>query len=73
METMKFTTNIKCGGCIAKVGPALDQLLGKGNWSVDLSHPNKILVVKQLATDAPLSSSDICAVVQKNGFSIEEV
>ena len=28
METLKFTTNINCGGCIAKVTPFLDNKEG---------------------------------------------
>jgi len=28
METLKFKTNINCGGCIAAVTPSLDALKG---------------------------------------------
>ncbi|MFN8395005.1 MAG: heavy metal transport/detoxification protein [Bacteroidia bacterium] len=42
---MKFKTNIKCDGCIATVTPILDQSVGKGNWSVDLANPLRILTI----------------------------
>ena len=45
MPGKKFKTNIKCSACVAKVTPALDQLLGEGNWSVDLQHPDRLLEV----------------------------
>jgi len=40
---MTIDTKINCGGCIAKVQGDLNELLGKGNWSVDTSLPNKPL------------------------------
>lgn len=47
MNTIKFKTNIKCGACIDKVTPALDQVAGKGNWSVDLTDPNRTLTITE--------------------------
>ncbi|MES2060517.1 MAG: cation transporter [Bacteroidota bacterium] len=46
METLKFKTNIKCGGCIAAVTPALDNLKGVNKWEVDTSNPDKVLTVQ---------------------------
>ncbi len=45
METIKFKTNIKCSGCVAKVTPFLDEALGKENWQVDTNDPSKVLTV----------------------------
>jgi len=45
METVKFKTNIKCSGCVAKVTPFLDEAVGKQNWSVDYNDPAKVLTV----------------------------
>jgi copper chaperone len=45
METIKFKTNIKCSGCVAKVTPFLNEALGEDNWEVDYSNPSKILTV----------------------------
>ncbi len=46
MNTLKFKTNINCGGCIAKVTPFLDKAEGIASWSVDTNVPEKILTVK---------------------------
>lgn len=43
--TMNFETNLKCDDCITKVTPMLDQLVGAGNWKVELSDPRRILRV----------------------------
>lgn len=46
MNTLKFTTNIKCTGCVEKAAPFLNEAAGAGNWEVDLKAPEKTLVVK---------------------------
>ncbi|MBD1384631.1 hypothetical protein IDJ75_05015 [Mucilaginibacter rigui] len=68
METLKFKTNINCGGCIAKVTPALNETVGEGNWLVDTSVPEKILTVK-----AETISNSIIKRVESVGFRIEKV
>ncbi len=46
METLKFKTTIKCGGCIATVTPFLNQIEGISIWSVDTNSPDRILTVE---------------------------
>lgn len=46
METLKFKTNVNCGGCIANVTPHLNQIKGIGKWNVDTSNPLKVLTVE---------------------------
>jgi copper chaperone len=46
MSTLKFKTNIHCGGCIAKVTPQLNQIEGIDHWNVDIADPLKILTVE---------------------------
>jgi copper chaperone len=70
METIKFKTNIKCAGCVAKVTPHLNQVEGiEGNWQVDIYNSNKILTVEA----DKVSTSQIKEAVQKAGFTIEQV
>jgi len=45
MITLKFKTNINCGGCIKAVTPHLDKAEGVKSWSVDTVNPDKILTV----------------------------
>jgi copper chaperone CopZ len=68
MEPIKFKTDIKCSGCVAKVTPHLDEAVGEDNWNVDVSNPSKILSVV-----GETSESKIKEAVQKAGFKIEKV
>lgn len=67
MEKVLFKTNIKCGGCVATVTPHLNEAIGAGNWSVDVSDPAKILTVKEAALAEKAAQA-----VQKAGFKIEK-
>ena len=69
MKTLKFKTNINCGGCIKAVTPHLDKAAGISNWNVDTANPEKILTVEVEGTDA----SAVKRVVEKAGFNAEEV
>jgi copper chaperone CopZ len=67
---MKYTykTNINCGGCIASVTPALNQIDEIESWSVDTENPEKILSV-ELENDT--DSQCIIDAVSSAGFRIE--
>jgi copper chaperone len=69
METITFKTNMKCSGCIEKVTPALDELLGKDHWKVDLQNPGKTLT----ATGEDKEIKDVQSVVERAGFKVERV
>lgn len=67
---MKYTykTNINCGGCIASVTPALNQIDEIESWSVDTDNPEKILSVElEDGTDAQC----VIDAVALAGFRIE--
>lgn len=68
MKTLKFKTNIKCTGCIAKVTPFLNDETGIEKWDVDILNPEKILSVE---TDS-INSDKIIEAVEKAGFKAEE-
>lgn len=46
MAELKFKTNIKCNGCIAKVAPVLDKEKNINKWNVDLNDPERTLVIE---------------------------
>jgi copper chaperone len=69
MEKLKFKTNIKCSGCIAKASPSLDEKIGKGNWEVDLFTLQKTLTV----SSKNLNEDEIIAVVHDAGFTAEKI
>lgn len=68
MREYKFNTTIKCNGCISKVKPSLDGLVGVESWEVDILNPKKPLTV--IAKEG--ASHQIVETVQKAGFEISE-
>lgn len=69
METLKFKTNINCGGCIKAVTPHLDKATGVKSWQVDTNTPEKILTVEADGMDA----QSVKQVVEKAGFKAEAI
>lgn len=68
METLKFKTNIKCGGCIATVTPFLNDIETVQSWEVDVDHTDKVLTVEGSA-NAP----EVIDVLNKAGFKAERI
>ncbi|AFL82606.1 copper chaperone [Aequorivita sublithincola DSM 14238] len=69
MKTLKFKTNINCGGCVSKVTPFLNKQKGVESWEVDTANPDKILTIESDGA----SEEDIKATLQKVGFKAETV
>lgn len=70
METLKFKTNIKCSGCVAKSTPFLNEVVGENNWEVDVQNPDKTLTI---ATDDAVNPDVIIKAVESAGFKAEKV
>ena len=70
METLKFKTNIKCGGCITTVTPALNTLAGLAKWEVDTTNPEKILTVE---SNGALAANDVISVLRAKGYDAEKI
>ena len=66
METIKFKTNIKCAGCIAKNTPFLNEAVGEDNWEVDVQSPDKILTV---VTEEKIASDLVIKAVNNAGYT----
>ena len=69
METLKFKTNLRCGGCIANIKPELEKLEGLGEWKVDLSVPERLLEVEA----TPDKAASIVQAVKKAGNEISQL
>ena len=69
MKTVKFETNINCGGCIKSVTPFLNALDNIDLWKVDTDNPDKILEVTLDDED----TQSVIDAVKKAGFEIEKV
>ncbi len=69
METLRFKTSLKCGGCIRAITPGLESLNVINNWSVDLENPDKVLTV-----EAPDDISEVVIEsVKKAGYQISRL
>lgn len=66
MNTLKFKTNIKCAGCIAKATPVLNEKLGEGKWEVDI-----MTLKKTLTVTTNLKETEVIPIVNEAGFSAE--
>lgn len=69
MKTLKFKTNIKCAGCLARVSPSLNETAGEDNWEVDTKTPEKILTV----VSDELDESSIIFAINEAGFNAERI
>ena len=69
MKTLKFKTNIKCDGCLAKVTPKLNDTAGEDNWEVDIKTPEKILTVASDNVD----EKTIISALKVAGFNAERI
>ena len=69
METYKFRTNLKCGGCVATVAPFLDALEGIEKWSVDLSVPERLLTVEVEG----IEPAGVTKVIGDAGYQAEQI
>lgn len=69
MEILKFKTNMKCEGCVAKVKPQLDAIKEIVNWSVDLKNPDRVLSV-EMQSDSP---SQVLKALQTSGYKGEQI
>ena len=68
METLKFKTNINCGGCIRSVTGFIEEVPGISHWEVDTENPDKILTVTGDVTPAVIVEA-----VEEAGFDIQEL
>lgn len=66
-STLKFKTNINCGGCIAKVTPLLNEAEGVCHWEVDTTNSAKVLTVQAEG----ITEEEVIAIVNEAGFKAE--
>lgn len=70
MTTLKFKTNIKCSGCIAKTTPYLNEAVGENNWNVDVQNADKILTI---AANAGINEKVVIQALEKAGYTAEKI
>lgn len=73
MTTLKFKSNIKCTGCLAKVSPILNAEPMLENWEVDIYTPEKTLTINTNEADTQKVIEALEKAVGTVGFKIEEI
>ncbi|MEI6945690.1 heavy metal-associated domain-containing protein [Paraflavisolibacter sp. H34] len=68
METLKFKTTIKCSGCVEKVTPVLNQVVGEDNWEVDTRVPEKVLTI---ASEEAVNPAEVVKALEGAGYKAE--
>jgi copper chaperone len=69
MQTLKFKTNIQCGGCIGAVTPYLNKIAAINHWEVDTKTPDKVLTVQ---ADV-LQIDEVIAALKSAGYRSEKI
>ncbi len=69
METLKFNTSLKCGGCVAAIKSKMDQISSISKWDVDLSQPVKVLTVE----GENLKEDEILSAVTSSGYTAQKL
>ncbi|MDF9799144.1 copper chaperone [Catalinimonas alkaloidigena] len=69
MNTLKFKTNINCGGCLSKVTPFLNEEKNIKKWDVNLESDDRILTVET----SDLTEEEVKKTVQKAGFNADSL
>jgi len=69
METLRFKTSLKCGGCVKAITPGLESLNEIEKWSVDLESPDKVLKI-EASEDI---SDKVMDSVKKTGYLISRL
>ena len=69
MKELLFKTNIKCGGCIAKVTPFLNGAKQIEEWKVDLENPERVLSIKT----EEFSSEAVIGLLKKAGYTAGKI
>lgn len=63
---IQVKTSAKCAGCVAKIGEELNRFLTPEQWSLDLSNPDKLLIV-----NADVPAERVVEAVRAAGFKAE--
>ncbi len=68
MKELKFKTNIKCEGCVAKVTSSLNEAVGENHWKVDLASATKTLTI-----EGESDQQKVIKAVEKAGYKAEAI
>jgi copper chaperone len=70
-KTLKFKSDLQCGGCVSKVQPHLDAITLIESWDVQLHRPDKLLKVKTDREKAEEVARLVQEALGKEGYNAE--
>lgn len=68
MEERRYRTSAKCNGCVSAIAGKLDEIMGREDWNIDLTSPDRVLTVK-----SDVAEEEIVSRVKSLGFKIERI
>lgn len=68
MEERRYRTSAKCKGCVSAIAGKLDEIMGREDWNIDLTSPDRVLTVK-----SDVAEEEIVSRVKGLGFKIERI
>lgn len=68
MEERRYRTSAKCNGCVSAIAGKLDEIMGREDWNIDLTSPDRVLTVK-----SDVAEEEIVSRVKDLGFKIERL
>ena len=71
MNSFKFKSNIKCGGCIATVTPLFNSEPRISSWEVDINSADKILTVTTEVSEMEQIKQIIEDTIGAAGYKVE--
>ena len=69
MSTLRFKTNVNCGGCIGTVTPFINRIPGIEHWEVDTKRVDRQLTV----TGEDVTAEQIVQALEEAGYSAEPI
>lgn len=68
MEERRYRTSAKCNGCVSAIAGKFDEIMGREDWNIDLTSPDRVLTVK-----SDVAEEEIVSRVKGLGFKIERI
>ncbi|MDX9695890.1 MAG: cation transporter [Bacteroidales bacterium] len=71
MKVIKFKTSLKCGGCVNAIRPYLNKISAITSWEVDLSSPERTLIVQTELDSLTSLEDEINTAFKSAGYKSE--
>ena len=73
MKTLKFSTDLKCAGCMYAIKPYMDEIEGIKSWDVDLESPSKEVTVEAETDSVRELSKNVKKAIGAAGYKAHKI